>query len=84
MAFIILSLITVVALFIVLGISFAVKKWRARPRQLLSLFGCLWLLAGMFVVVPMGHAGILTTEPADYNIDIVRGYGFLGRFHPGG
>ena len=25
----------------------------------------------MFVVVPTGHAGILTTESADYNIDIV-------------
>jgi regulator of protease activity HflC (stomatin/prohibitin superfamily) len=61
MAFIILSLITALALFIILGISVAEKKWRIRPRQLLSLFGCLWLLFGMFAIVPTGHTGILTT-----------------------
>ena len=61
MAFIILSLITALALFIILGISVAEKKWRIRPRQLLSLLGCFWLLFGMFAIVPTGHTGILTT-----------------------
>ena len=61
MAFIILSFITALALFIVLGISFAEKKWQCRPRQFLALLGCLWLVAGMFAVVPTGHTGILTT-----------------------
>ena len=61
MAVIILSLITVLALFLILGISLAEKKWRVRPRQLLSLLGCLWLLFGMFAIVPTGHTGILTT-----------------------
>ena len=41
MAFIILSLVTALVLFIVLGISVAEKKWKLRPRQLLSLLGCL-------------------------------------------
>jgi regulator of protease activity HflC (stomatin/prohibitin superfamily) len=49
------------ALFIILGISVAEKKWRIRPRQLLSLLGCFWLLFGMFAIVPTGHTGILTT-----------------------
>ena len=61
MAFIILSLVTALVLFIVLGISAAEKKWKLRPRQLLSLLGCLWLVAGIFAVVPTGHTGILTT-----------------------
>lgn len=61
MAFIILSLITALVLFILLGISAAEKRWRIRPRQLLSLVGCFWLLFGMFAIVPTGHTGILTT-----------------------
>lgn len=62
MAFVILSVITILILFIVLGISRnAGKGWRVRPRQFLALFGAFWLLIGSFAVVPTGHTGILTT-----------------------
>ena len=61
MGVIILSIVSVFVLFAVLGFSIAEKRWRIRPRQLLCLFGCLWLLVGMFAVVPTGHTGILTT-----------------------
>ena len=61
MGVIILSLITVFVLFVALGISWPEKRWRTRPRQALCLLGCLWLLVGMFAVVPTGHTGILTT-----------------------
>ncbi len=58
---VVLALLTIVALFILLGFSVKEKVWKLRVRQLLSLFGCLWLLVGMFAIVPTGHTGILTT-----------------------
>ena len=61
MGVIVLSVVSMLVLFVVLGFSWSTKQWRVRPRQLLSLFGCLWLLVGMFAVVPTGHTGILTT-----------------------
>lgn len=60
MFFIVLALITVAVLFVLLGIS-GNKTWKLRPRQLFSMVGALWLLLGMFAVVPTGHTGILTT-----------------------
>ena len=54
-----LSVISVLVLFFILG--FKNKTWRIRRRQILSLFGALWLICGIFTVVPTGHTGILTT-----------------------
>jgi len=54
-----LSIISVLVLFFALG--FKSKIWRLRKRQIFSLVGVLWLVFGMFTVVPTGHTGILTT-----------------------
>lgn len=59
MSYMVMALITVAVLFVLLG----VKKggWRVNKRQLLSLVGVAWLAFGIFVTVPTGHTGILTT-----------------------
>ncbi len=59
MFWLVLSIITVLILFFVLG--YRAKHWRLRGRQIFALLGCLWLIGGIFTVVPTGHTGILTT-----------------------
>lgn len=59
MSYTFMALITVAILFVLLGI----KKggWRVNKKQILSLVGVVWLAFGIFVTVPTGHTGILTT-----------------------
>lgn len=59
MGYVVLSIIVVLALFILLG--FKGKEWKLQKRQLLSLFGFVLLAGSMIVTVPTGHTGILTT-----------------------
>ncbi len=59
MAWIIASIIVVVAAWILLG--FQGKFWRRNKRQWLSLFGLLLISGSMITSVPTGHTGILTT-----------------------
>ncbi len=59
MIWIVLTLVTVVALFILLGVNG--KTWNRRPRQWFCLVGLVWLVVGSVTMVPTGHTGILTT-----------------------
>ncbi len=59
MIWVVLALVTVIALFILLGVNG--KNWSRRPRQWLCLAGLLWLVVGAVAMVPTGHTGILTT-----------------------
>jgi len=49
-------------LFIFIALGFSKQRgWSLRPRQLLCLFGLLWMTGGVIATVPTGHTGILTT-----------------------
>lgn len=61
MGWIIVSIIILLAAFVVLGMDFKHKSWRARPRQVLCLLALLLIIPGCFATVPTGHTGILTT-----------------------
>jgi len=66
MALIVFSLLAVVALFILLGLSveetssgYEKVRFKFRARQVLSLCGALILLLGCFTIVPVNKVGIL-------------------------
>lgn len=59
MFWLILAIVSVLVLFFALG--FRGKAWALRKRQIFSVLGALWLVGGMFTIVPTGHTGILTT-----------------------
>ncbi len=59
MTWLIAAVFTTFVLFVLLG--FRGLKWQLRKRQLFSLIGALWMVAGMFTIVPTGHTGMLTT-----------------------
>lgn len=63
MFWLVLSVITALVLFVVLGFrgTGRARFWQVNKKQILSVFGCLWLLLGIFTTVPTGHTGILTT-----------------------
>ena len=59
MVWFLLSLATVLVLFLLLGIRKG--GWKLCKKQVLSLLGVLWLLGGVYTTVPTGHTGILVT-----------------------
>jgi regulator of protease activity HflC (stomatin/prohibitin superfamily) len=59
MFWIIASLVTVVVLFVLLGIT--KSGWKLCPKQIISVLGLVIILGGMVATVPTGHTGILTT-----------------------
>ena len=59
MQWIILSVVSVLILFGLLGITG--KEWVRRPRQWFCLLGLGFLAVGSIAAVPTGHTGILTT-----------------------
>ena len=59
MIWMILSAITALVLFLILG--FKGKVWQKNKKQWLALFGLAWLAAGCIATVPTGHTGILVT-----------------------
>ena len=65
MFYLILSLITILILFVLLGFSKdytgKVNTWKINPKQFLALIGAFWMIFGMVATVPTGHTGILTT-----------------------
>ena len=61
MGWIIFAFAAALAAFILLGFSFGKKEWKLRPRQVLALLCFLLVIPGIFVSVPTGHTGILTT-----------------------
>ena len=61
MFWIIISIIASLVLFFFLGFRDGGKIWKINPRQLFSLFGCVFILFATLVTVPTGHTGILTT-----------------------
>lgn len=72
MAWIILSIITCLALYFVLG--FKGKVWQKNKKQWIALLGALWIAAGCIATVPTGHTGILVTfgavEDATYEAGV--------------
>ena len=59
MAWVILSIITVAALWILLGIT--KTGWRKNGKQWVALLGFVLIVFGVITSVPTGHTGILTT-----------------------
>ena len=59
MAWIILSLVTSLVIFVLLG--FSKRGWSKNGKQWFALLGLAWLAAGCVAVVPTGHTGILVT-----------------------
>ena len=59
MGYFALTLVTALVLFVILG--FRGRTWRINKRQIFSIVAALWLVLGVFTVVPTGHTGILTT-----------------------
>lgn len=59
MVSVIFSIITVIVAWALLGIT--KSGWRKNKKQLLSLFGFVFILFGIVTSVPTGHTGILTT-----------------------
>lgn len=59
MDWIVISLIAVVALFVILGVD-KKKGWTLSRRQILCLAGLLLVIPSMFATVPTGHTGIMT------------------------
>ena len=72
MAWIILSIITCLALYFVLG--FKGKVWQKNKKQWIAILGVLWIAAGCIATVPTGHTGILVTfgavEDATYEAGV--------------
>ena len=72
MAWIILSIITCLALYFVLG--FKGKVWQKNKKQWIAILGALWIAAGCIATVPTGHTGILVTfgavEDATYEAGV--------------
>lgn len=59
MIWILLSLVSVIGLFIWLGLDFEAEKFTLRSRQLLSLVGLIFLLIGSFKIIPANSVGII-------------------------
>ena len=78
MLWLVLSLITAFILFLILG--YRAKTWRLRGRQVFALIGFLWLVGGIFTIVPTGHTGILTTFGKVENTTLEAGLHFKTPF----
>ena len=59
MNYVFLAVATVAILFVLLGLTKG--GWRINKKQVFSFIGAAWILLGIFVTVPTGHTGILTT-----------------------
>lgn len=59
MNYVFLAVATIAILFVLLGLTRG--GWKINKKQILSFVGAAWIVLGIFVTVPTGHTGILTT-----------------------